>query len=236
MELTQIEDTFVDIGGVFHTSAFDLRARLENIKAYIFDWDGVFNDGRKGGSQVSTFSEVDSLGVSMMRFGHFLAHRSHAKTAVITGEASEACLNWAEREHFNAVYTNAQQKDMALSHFCAEQGLAPENVAYFFDDILDVPVARQVSIRMAVGRTANPVFIDYLEKHRLADYISSTQSNGHAVREFCELMLCLIEKQFEVIDHRAAHDSFYEDYKNQREQVGTSIFEYRDGSIHSRSK
>ncbi len=235
MELTQIEDTFVDIGGQFHTSAFDLRNRLENIKAYIFDWDGVFNDGRKGGDRVSTFSEVDSLGVNMMLFGHFLSNRSLAKTGVITGEASPACLNWAQRENVNAVYVEAKQKDVALAHFCYTHGIEPENVAYFFDDVLDVPVAQKVGIRMAVCRAANPVFIDYLEKNKLVDYKSGSDGNNHAVREFCELMLCLMEKQFEVIDHRAAYDNFYQDYFNHRQQNSTEILEYRNGSIHSRS-
>lgn len=233
MALTELEDNFVDIGGKFHTSAFDLREKkLPKIKAFVFDWDGVFNDGFKGMENSSNFSEVDSLGVSMLRFGFFLAQKIQAKTALITGESNPVCIKWAKRENIDAVYTQSKEKDKALLHFCEAQGIEPENVAFFFDDILDVPVARLAGMKMAVGRPGNPVFLEYLEKHELADYISGCTGNEHAVREFCELLLSLMDKQFDVIEHRSRYDEFYLDYLNSRSKVETRLFEYEDGEIH----
>lgn len=232
MALTEIEDMFVDAGGNFYTSAFDLREKLPEIKAFVFDWDGVFNAGFKGMENSSNFSEVDSLGVSMMRFGYFLENKLNAKTAIITGESNPACIKWAKREGVNEVYIQSKEKDKALQHFCDLHDLEPSNVAYFFDDVLDVPVAKIAGMRFGVGRDCNPVFKHYLEKHKLVDYLSGCRGDQHAMREFSELVLCLMKKEFDVIDHRAAYDNFYLDYINARQQTDTRLFEYANGSIH----
>ncbi len=226
MDLTHIEDLFVNAGGQFITSAFDLRDKLSNIKAYVFDWDGVFNSGRKGLENTSDFSEVDSMGVNMLRFGHFLQNSQSPYTVIITGEANPAALKWAEREHFNAVYTRTKEKDRALLHFCEENGITPSELCYCYDDILDIPVARIAGISLAVKKNSNPVFIEYLKHRDLADYFSGSAGHEHAVREFCELLLCLMGKQFEVIDKRADFDADYQNYFEKRQKTETKILEY----------
>ena len=39
-----------------------LARQLHGIRALVFDWDGVFNDGWKDAQGGSPFSEVDSMG------------------------------------------------------------------------------------------------------------------------------------------------------------------------------
>ncbi|MDZ7849151.1 MAG: hypothetical protein U5L96_21865 [Owenweeksia sp.] len=158
MEFTHIEDTFINIGGQFYTSAFNIQEKLQNIKAYLFDWDGVFNDGRKGDDHVSDFSEIDSVGVNMLLFGHFLTFKHQAKIALISHENDPICHSWASREGLDEVYLKATQKEKALAHFCDVHDLTPDNVVYVYDDVSDVPVAAQVGLRMVVGRQSNPVF------------------------------------------------------------------------------
>ncbi len=231
MDLTEQEDVFTDIGGQFIRSAFDLREKLQHIKAFVFDWDGVFNDGRKGEGVYSHFTEIDTLGVQMLRFGYFLTHKSLPITGVITGKSNPSAVNWAKRDHLDVVYLKCAQKQKALNDLCENYNLKPEEVCYVYDDILDVAVARQVGLRLAVGRLANPLFIRYLEKNNLADYISSCQGNEHAVREFCELLLLLMDKHFEVIERRADYDQKYQEYYAQRQGVRTLLYEYRDNLI-----
>ena len=43
MELIGLEDHFNTAGGQFISSAYTMQDKLQKIKAYIFDWDGVFN-------------------------------------------------------------------------------------------------------------------------------------------------------------------------------------------------
>ena len=59
---------FESEGGEFITPPFVLMEKLKNIKAIVFDWDGVFNEGVKGGGNHSGFSEIDSMGTNMLRF------------------------------------------------------------------------------------------------------------------------------------------------------------------------
>jgi len=70
MDNTEI--TFTELGGTFCRPFAEFQERLSKIKAYLFDWDGVFNDGVKTASGGSPFSEVDAMGTNMLRFGHWL--------------------------------------------------------------------------------------------------------------------------------------------------------------------
>ena len=57
--------------GVFITDVAIIQQKLQQVKAFIFDWDGVFNDGRKDIQGNSGFSEIDSMGINMMRFSYY---------------------------------------------------------------------------------------------------------------------------------------------------------------------
>ena len=72
------EDIFTSNGGKFITPTSSLKYKLSNIKAVIFDWDGVFNSGEKGGFP-SSFNEVDSMGINMLRFGYFIMLQAFPK-------------------------------------------------------------------------------------------------------------------------------------------------------------
>jgi hypothetical protein len=43
----QIETIFTKLGGQFMSSMEALEIKLGGIKAFVFDWDGVFNNGVK---------------------------------------------------------------------------------------------------------------------------------------------------------------------------------------------
>ena len=47
---------FENIGGTFITPADHLKEKLSKIKAYIFDWDGVFNNGSKVGDRITSYN------------------------------------------------------------------------------------------------------------------------------------------------------------------------------------
>ena len=62
----------------------ELEKRMNGIRAVIFDWDGVFNDGFKDEAGGSPFSEVGSMGVNLLRFALWLKYGELPKAAVIT--------------------------------------------------------------------------------------------------------------------------------------------------------
>lgn len=222
MELTQLEDTFVDIGGHFLTSGFDLREKMQNMKAIVFVWDGVFNSGHKDITGATNYSVVDSNGIDLLRYGYFLANKSMLKVAVMSDTDNLLCLQLAKREHYDNVYLNVTDKEEALRHFCNKHDINPEEIIYVYDDATDIKVSNLVGIRLVVGRLSSPLFIEYVERNHLADYISTCQGNEHAVREFSELLLALIDQHFNVIDHKAEYRDNFLDYVNRKNLIETN--------------
>ena len=80
-------------GGVFVVTPEELTRKLKTIQALIFDWDGVFNDGSKGTGNASTFSEADSMGTNMLRYGLWMQNSRVPVSVVITGAKEPLCAN-----------------------------------------------------------------------------------------------------------------------------------------------
>src|SRR4051812_22453306 len=126
MDNTEI--IFTELGGRFCRPFAEFKDRLSKIKAYVFDWDGVFNDGVKPDSNRaaqggSPFSEIDSMGTNMLRFGHWMATGELPFVAIITGEENPTAQYLAQREHFHAVYFKSANKLIAFEHFLRENHL-----------------------------------------------------------------------------------------------------------------
>lgn len=231
MELAELESQFVDIGGSFLSSAYDMRDKLKQIKAFLFDWDGVFNSGSKLGDEGSPFSEVDSAGLRMLRYGQYRSTGEIPLLGVITGAKNPSAAGLLESHGGDVLYQKAIHKSKALEHFCKEFQLKPSQVCYVYDDVLDLDVAAQVGLRFCVGRLANPIFLGLVSGSGLADYISACQGNEHAVREICELNLALMgqyEQVTQEVMHRSGH---YAEYNKEVKQRPLKKFEYRDKEI-----
>src|SRR5690242_11310539 len=128
MDSTEI--IFTELGGKFCRPFAEIKNQAGKIKAYIFDWDGVFNDGTKVGQSGSPFSEVDAMGTNMLRFGHWLKHKALPAVAVITGEENPSAQFLVQREHFQAIYFKTANKLVALEHFLKTNGLKADEVAF----------------------------------------------------------------------------------------------------------
>jgi 3-deoxy-D-manno-octulosonate 8-phosphate phosphatase (KDO 8-P phosphatase) len=226
-------DTVGLFGGTFITDFSIIKNKLRNIKAYVFDWDGVFNNGQKNIEGHSGFSEVDSMGVNMLRFNSWLFQRRIAPAAIITGEDNALAAHFAARENFSALYKKIRNKEQAFLHFCKLHDCAPGEVLFVFDDILDLPIARLAGIRMMVGRRSNPVTIQYARQNRLVDYVTEAQGGSNAVREVCELCLLLSNNFQKVVELRTRYAPEYRDYISARAGVNPSQYILRDEEIVS---
>jgi 3-deoxy-D-manno-octulosonate 8-phosphate phosphatase (KDO 8-P phosphatase) len=201
-----------------------LREKLAGIRAYVFDWDGVFNDGKKDEGGSSPFSEVDAMGTNLLRFNHYLRTGTTPVTAIITGEHSAAAYALAQREHFHGVYYGVRYKAAALQHICKEHGLAPEEVAFVFDDVLDLSAAALCGLRVMVYRECNPLLLDFAAERGLADYITSVSGGAHAVREASELLTGISGLYRETIEQRMHFADNYRGYLRQRDQQQTLFY------------
>lgn len=217
--MPDLQATFEDLGGCFVTPPDALAGKAARIRAVVFDWDGVFNDGVKDESGSSTFSEVDSMGTNLLRFGLWLRHRQMPATAIITGVHNERALDLVGREHFHAGYVQAKHKVAVLEHFLNQHGLQPPEVAFFFDDALDLSVAAVAGARILVKRAANPLFTNYVLENNLADYVTGHESGRFAVREGCELLLGLLGRYDEVMAERLRYFPVYDGYYAARQAI-----------------
>lgn len=223
--MIDIEKTFTALGGQFVTPAVALTEKLRAVKAVVFDWDGVFNDGIKTEAGSSSFSEVDSMGTNLLRFGFWLHHGGQLPVAaVITGVTNGLADALVGREHFHACYSQAKHKVDVLAHLLEKHNLAPNEVAFFFDDALDLSVAEIVGVRIMVRRQANPLFTNYVVTNGLADYVTGSQSGQFAVREGCELILGLLCQFDTVMAERLRYKPVYDQYYQQRQAIEPSYW------------
>ena len=213
-----------DIGGRFVLDPGEFQSKLSSSKAFIFDWDGVFNDGVKTSEYGSPFSEVDSMGINLLRFGWWLKNGEFPPIAIITGQRNEIATHLAKREHFEAVYFKVIDKRMALKHFCADHSIQPNEIAFLFDDILDLGLAGLCGLRFLVNRTGTPLFAKYVENNRLCDYISANQGNNFAVREICEMILGISGLFEKVTYNRKEVSPDYRQYWNLRNQRQSTVY------------
>ena len=223
MTLDEIKSLYEKSGGEFISSPVLLSKKLRNIKALVFDWDGVFHSGAKKDGH-SSFSEVDSMGVNMLRFGYFLQNGELPITAIITGENNLTAFHFAEREHLDGVFYSIKTKNIALDFIKNKHGLSSDEILFVFDDILDLSATRESAVRFLMGRNANPMFINYCKENGLTDYVSAHHGGDHGVREISELSLSLIDQFENTLENRVAFSDSYATYLNTRNETKTSYF------------
>lgn len=226
-----IELAFTEIGGLFLTNVAEISKKISGIKAFVFDWDGVFNNAVKNENKSSNFNEADSMGTNLIRFNYFLHHNKMPVCAVISGEKNEMAFYFCEREHFTSSYYKVNDKVIALDHFCKQNNIEKHEVCYMFDDVLDLGMAKVCGLRVLINRKSNPLLKNYIIKHNLADYITAHESGNFAVREACEMIIGLSGTYNDVMEHRINFSPTYTDYLNQRQAAPTNFFTLQNKEI-----
>ncbi len=231
MELPGLFEKFTAAGGNFVTPVEDLKKKVAVWRAVVFDWDGVFNAGRKGHTSSSGFSEADSMGTNMLRYGLWRRLGELPYAAIISGEDNESAIAFARREHLTAAYTGMRDKSQVIAHLCDEHNLRPQQIACVFDDINDLPMAKMCGLRFRVRRQASPMFADFADRGEFCDYVTGANASSYAVREVCELLLGLMDSYADVVESRIARDDAYEEYFRARQSVVTDCYGQRDDVI-----
>jgi 3-deoxy-D-manno-octulosonate 8-phosphate phosphatase (KDO 8-P phosphatase) len=156
-----------------------LHERARRIRLLIMDVDGVLTDGRiiqdRFGHELKAFDVKDGHGIVM-------AHRAQLKTALISGRESEAITRRAQELGIELVFQKVWNKLEAYAKILAETRLAPEEIAYVGDDLVDLPVLRRVGLAVAVA--------DAVEEVKAAAHLITQRPGGQgAVREVIEFIL-----------------------------------------------
>lgn len=214
--MSHLTQLFSSVGGQFITPEADIIEKLKQIRAFVFDWDGVFTDASKDSAMQSRFNEADSMGTNLLRFSYYLNHKEIPVTAIISGEKNATAFKFVERECFHSSYSRFANKLEAADHLCEQHGISKNEIAYFFDDVLDLSLADQCGIRIFIQRPTSPLFNEFVQKHKLCDYTTAATCGQYAVREACELLIGLHGNFDKTITERMMFSEDYNEYLKQR--------------------
>ncbi|HRD53083.1 MAG TPA: hypothetical protein PKY96_10605, partial [Flavobacteriales bacterium] len=190
-----------------------MKARLSGIRAVLFDWDGVFNDGWKDLDGGSPFSEVGSMGVNLLRFGLWMQNGEHLPySAIITGQHNAHAERFARREKMHGLYMGFIDKRVAFDAFLAKHGLKAEEVAFFFDDAIDLAVADRCGLRILMRSAAGEHFAQHAITRGCVDMATSLSGGQNGLREATDALLTLMGRFGDAIDNRAAYSETYQRY------------------------
>lgn len=219
----ELELRFTALGARFLVGADRLAERLTQIRALVFDWDGVFNSGAKGDGSPSTFNEADSMGTNLWRFALWRRHGALPLTVIVTGADNPTAERFAQREHFSLVCAGVLDKGRLLASLIERHGLATTEIACVFDDVNDLGMAAQCGVRFMVARRSSPLLAEYVAEQRLCDYVTAAASGQLAVREVAELALGLTADFAAVVDSRRKLDETYARYFAERQAAETAL-------------
>ncbi|MBX9720496.1 MAG: HAD hydrolase family protein, partial [Candidatus Obscuribacterales bacterium] len=126
--------------------------------------------------KAKSFGTQDSSGLHMCRMAGI-------KTGIISGSQSTATFLWATHQRVNFIELgNWDKKLESVLALMKEEGLAPEEVAFIGDDIIDVKAMRAVGFAIAVRNARQEV-------KDIAHYTTANPGGHGAVREAIELLI-----------------------------------------------
>lgn len=156
-----------------------LQEKLKKIKILMLDVDGVMTDGRvimdDDGRQLKNFNVRDGHGLKMIQ-------RYGIDVVILTGRKSEVVNHRAKDLGIKEVYQGALDKKEVFEKILKKNDLTADFVAYMGDDVIDIPVLRQV------GFSAAPADAEDVVK-KSVDYVTEKKGGNGAVRELCEIIL-----------------------------------------------
>ena len=152
---------------------------LSRIKLLLLDVDGVMTDGRiiydSDGGESKAFDVKDGHGLKLVQ-------RAGIQVGIITGRQSTIVDRRATELGIELVYQGAKDKQLPFREILQRLALEPGEVAYAGDDIVDLPVMRQVGFAATVA--------DAMDEVKAAAHMVTRRAGGRgAVREICDHLL-----------------------------------------------
>ncbi len=100
-----------------------------------------------------------------------------------------------------------------------------------FDDVLDLSLVEVCGLRLFIPRKTNPLFNDFVLKHKLADYATGGTCGQYAVREASELLMGLMGNFDKTITERMAYSDEYAAYLALRKATIPMYYTTQDGEV-----
>jgi 3-deoxy-D-manno-octulosonate 8-phosphate phosphatase (KDO 8-P phosphatase) len=218
-----VEKTFSKLGGYFLTTTEEIIKLLSGIRVFVFDWDGVFNNGMKTGQSGSLFSEIDSMGINLLRLSFWLKNGNIPSVFIITGMQNHTAVEFSRREHFDGIFVNCKDKKTALDKISEKLNISTREIAFTFDDVIDLGAAINSGLSFFVDNKSDPLLADLIKDRRIGNYITAFSGNDHAIREICTMLISLAGNYDQVVDARIKFKGQYSDYLEKRSKIETEV-------------
>lgn len=160
------------------------KENLKNIKAFIFDVDGVLTDGKL------LISETGELLRSMNvkdGFAMKFAIDNGFKIGIISGGTNEAVRKRLSDLGIEEIHLKSHNKIVPFNNFKDKYGLLAENILVMGDDIPDIPIIKAAGIGCCPQDAVQEV-------KNSSDYISQKSGGMGAVRDIIEQVMKIHKK------------------------------------------
>lgn len=173
-----------------------MESKLQKIKAFVFDVDGVLTDGgilaTAEGDLFRVFDAKDSFALRM-------AYMKGYHVGVITGGVSES-IKLRFRTcgvPMENIYLGSRAKIEDLEDFCKRNNITPEEVMYFGDDLPDIPVMHACGCGVCPSDAVEEV-------KEAADHITRRAGGKGCAREMIEAVIKMHGKwELDVQDYKS---------------------------------
>lgn len=167
----------------------ELRAKAARVRLLVLDVDGVLTDGRiimdHKGREIKAFDVRDGHGIKLLR-------EAGIEVAMLTGRNSQVVQKRADDLGVLWVRQGVHDKVAAYAKIAHEAGIKDEETCFVGDDVVDIPLLRQVGVPVVVADGAQ-------EAKRFALYVTQSAGGRGAVREVCDLLLQAQDKWEEIL-------------------------------------
>ncbi|MBN1388631.1 MAG: HAD hydrolase family protein [Bacteroidales bacterium] len=154
---------------------------LQNIKAFVFDIDGVLSN-----QTITLDMNGNPLRTLNLRDGYALqlAIKNGYKVCIISGGNSLPYKKRLNSLGVENVYLGVSEKSSILGEFMESMNLAPDEIIYMGDDITDYHVMKMAGVPVCPGDADNEI-------KQISMYISDKEGGNGCVRDIIEQVMRL---------------------------------------------
>ncbi len=163
------------------------KEKLQGIKCFIFDYDGVLTDGT-----VYPSADGEMMRAANVKDGYALqlAIKKGYKVAIISGGKSKTMEKRMEALKITDVFLGVRNKKEVYDDFLKKYDLQNEDVLYMGDDIPDYQLLQTVGVATCPSDAAEEII-------EIVDYVSHKPGGKGAVRDILRQTLKVQGKWFD---------------------------------------
>ena len=162
------------------------KEKLQPIKAFVFDFDGVMTDG-----SVWVYADRETVRAGNIKDGYAVQYavKKGYMVAVISGATSASINNRMQMLGVEQIYTGCGDKIKTFNEFLQKNHLKEEQVLCMGDDLPDYPILQRAGVATCPADAA-------VEIKEIADFISLFPGGKGCVRDVIEQVLRLQDNWF----------------------------------------